>query len=61
MSEMCKAGFYVADVFPQSASYLPGPLDSTHYHDNVFESLGRDLELFSIAGLDYQPTRVCIE
>ncbi|XP_046863353.1 uncharacterized protein LOC124457108 [Xenia sp. Carnegie-2017] len=61
MSEMCKAGFYVADVFPLSASYLPGPFDSTHYRDNVFESLGRDLELFSIAGLDYQPTRVCIE
>ena len=59
MSAMCKAGFEVLDVFPSTASYMPGPYDVVHYKNKVFSEAENELEAY-VTGSNYKSTSVCI-
>ncbi|XP_028409614.1 uncharacterized protein LOC114532328 isoform X2 [Dendronephthya gigantea] len=60
MSAMCKAGIEVLDVFPLTASYLKGTLESdiVHYSNGVFMTAEMALETYVKTGAT---TRVCIK
>ena len=60
MSAMCKAGFEVLDVFPLTASYMPGTLDIVHYTNEVFNEAENELEEYVEAGNNYKGASVCI-
>ena len=60
MSAMCNAGFEVLDVFPLTASYIPGTLDVVHYKNEVFNTAEIELEKYVEAGSEYESTAVCI-
>ena len=59
MSAMCKAGFEVLDVFPLTASYMPGPYDVVHYTNEVFNEAENELEEYIKAGNNYKSASVC--
>jgi hypothetical protein len=61
MSAMCKAGLEVLDVFPLTASYMPGTIDIVHYTDDVFNTTEIELEKYVKRGSEYQSTAVCIK
>ena len=60
MSAMCKAGIEVLDVFPLTASYMPGTMDIVHYADKVFKTAETELEKYVRTGSEYENTAVCI-
>ena len=60
MSAMCKAGFEILDVFPLTASYMPGTMDIVHYRNEVFNQAEIELEKFVKEGSEYKNTIVCI-
>ena len=59
MSAMCKTGFEVLDVFPLTASYEPGTMDSTHFHPSVFNAAIVELEKYVRMGEECKSTEVC--
>ena len=61
MSAMCKAGFEVLDVFPLTASYMPGTIDIVHYKNDVFNTAEIELEKYVKRGSEYEGTAVCIK
>ena len=57
---MCKAGFDILEVFPVTASYMPGPVDVLHYDSNVFSTAEDELEMYIKNGSEYSTPEVCI-
>ena len=57
---MCKAGFDVLEMFPITASYMPGPADVVHYRDDVLSTTEDELERYIKSGSEYSIPEVCI-
>ena len=57
---MCKTGFNILEMFPVTASYMPGPFDVLHYLSHVFSTAEDELEMYMKNGSEYSIPKVCI-
>ena len=57
---MCKAGFDVLEMFPITASYMPGPYDVLHYSKDMLSAIEDKLEMYIENRSENPGPEVCI-